>query len=196
VSAEPEAGREFRGGTILGEERREESVEVVSYDPSWPVRYEQMRSRLAHVLGPTAARIEHVGSTAVPGLAAKPVVDIQVSVGDLDAETAYRPAIESLGFGLRYRKEDWRYFRPVPGIPRDFQVHVCQTGSKWERRHLLFRDYMRTHPDRAAEYGALKRDLAPQFGLDRVGYTDAKAPFIDAALRDAEKWASEVGWQP
>jgi GrpB-like predicted nucleotidyltransferase (UPF0157 family) len=195
VSAEPEAGREFRGGTILGEERGE-SVEVVSYDPAWPVHYEQMRARLALVLGPTAARIEHVGSTAVPGLAAKPVVDIQVSVGDLDAEAAYRPAIESLGFGLRYRKEYWRYFRPVPGVPRDFQVHVCQSGSKWERDHLLFRDYMRTHPDRAAEYGALKRALAPKFGLDRVGYTDAKVPFIDAALRDAGEWAAEVGWRP
>lgn len=190
-----EQGREFRGGVILGAERGD-AVEVVPYDRVWPQRYAEMRGRLVEVLGPVARRIEHVGSTAVAGLAAKPVVDIQVSVEDLRDEPAYRGAIESLGFGLRYRKAHWRYFRPIPGIPRDYQVHVCQSGSKWERDHLLFRDYLRVLPDRAAEYGTLKRDLAPRYGSDRVGYTDAKAPFIKETLQRAEEWARRTDWAP
>jgi GrpB-like predicted nucleotidyltransferase (UPF0157 family) len=190
-----EQGREFRGGLILGEERGD-AVEVVPYDRLWPQRYADMRERLRDVLGTVARRIEHVGSTAVPGLAAKPVVDILLSVDDLQDEQAYRGPIESLGFGLRYRKAHWRYFRPIPGIPRDYQMHVCQSGSKWQRDHLLFRDYLLVHPDRAAEYGMLKRDLAPRYGLDRIGYTDAKAPFIRETLRRAEEWAAETGWAP
>lgn len=190
-----EPGREFRGGLVLGEERGD-SVEIVPYDGTWPSRYQEMRRRLAEALGSVARRIEHVGSTAVPGLAAKPVVDIQLSVGDIDDEAAYRRSLESLGFGLRYRKPYWRYFRPVPGVPRDFQVHVCLSGGKWERDHLLFRDYLRAHPDRAAAYAALKRDLALRYAQDRIGYTDAKAPFIEEILSQAEAWAAQTGWSP
>lgn len=187
--------REFRGGVILGAERGD-PVEVVEYDPAWPERFERLREQLANVLGPVAQRIEHVGSTAVPGLAAKPVVDVQVSVAEIEDEAAYVPGIESLGFGLRYRAPDWRYFRPRPGLPRLAQVHVNPTGGERERAHLLFRDYLRAHRDRAAEYAVLKRSLAPRFGRDRIGYTDAKEPFIEETLRRAEEWARQSGWQP
>ena len=190
-----EPSREFRGGHILGGERAD-PVEIADYDPAWPEVYAALRARLAQALGETAVRIEHVGSTAVPGLAAKPVVDVQVSVPDLADEAAYRPHIESLGFGLRYRTDEWRYFRPPPGLPRLWQVHVCQSGSTRERGHLLFRDHLRAHPERAAAYGELKRDLAPRYGLDRVGYSDAKAPFIEETLRLAEAWAARTGWSP
>ncbi len=188
-------GRPFRGGTLFGAERGER-VEVSAYDPAWPRLFEDLRVRLAAALRPRAVRIEHVGSTAVPGLAAKPIVDVQVAVPDVADEAAYRGAIEALGFGLRYRTERWRYFRPPPGLPRTWQVHVCAAVSDWERVHLLFRDYLRTHPDRADAYGRLKRRLARRFGIDRIGYTDAKGPFIEESLASAEEWAGEVGWQP
>jgi GrpB-like predicted nucleotidyltransferase (UPF0157 family) len=188
-------GRPFRGGTILGPERND-PVGIVAYDRAWPNRFERWKRRLASALGASALRIEHVGSTAVPGLAGKPVVDIQVSVADVADEAAYVPAIESVGFGLRYRHPDlgWRYFRPPPGIPREAQVHVCTAGGAWERSHLLFRDYLRAHPERASAYGALKLELAGRHPADRIAYTDAKGPFIDETLALAEIWAGETGW--
>jgi GrpB-like predicted nucleotidyltransferase (UPF0157 family) len=188
-------GRPFRGGTILGAERND-PVAIVAYDPLWPGRFETWRERLARTIGSPALRIEHIGSTAVPGLAAKPVVDIQVSVPDVADEDSYVPAIESVGFGLRYRNEGlgWRYFRPPPGLPREAQVHVCSVDSESERLHLLFRDYLRAHPAEADAYAAAKRVAAARHRDDRIAYTDAKDAFIHPALRRAEAWAGETGW--
>lgn len=189
-------GREFRGGLILGAERGTDPIQIAEYDSSWQAQFEQMRGRLAAALGATAMRIDHVGSTAVPGLAAKPVVDIQVSVPDVDDESAYRPPIEQQGLALRYREAGHRYFRPPPGIARTYQVHVCGAGSKWERDHLLFRDYLRAHPDVAQAYEALKRRAAAQFPSDRIAYTDAKGPWILSTLAVAGEWAEATGWRP
>jgi GrpB-like predicted nucleotidyltransferase (UPF0157 family) len=188
--------QEFRGGTILGP-GRVDPVEVVDYDPGWRDTFALWRARLAQALRMTARRIEHVGSTAVPGLAAKPVVDIQVSVPDVDDESAFAPALEGLGLQLRYRHHGlgWRYFRPRPGLPRDVQVHVCTAGSTWERRHLLFRDYLRAHPDAAHAYADVKHRVAADHHLDRIGYNDAKGPFIDETLELAERWAEATGWR-
>jgi GrpB-like predicted nucleotidyltransferase (UPF0157 family) len=155
-----------------------------------------MRDQLAESLGPLALRIDHVGSTAVPGLAAKPVVDIQVSVADVEDTDAYREPIERHGFVLRYIEPGHRYFRPAPGIPRLWQVHVCQAGSDWERVHLLFRDFLRAHPDEAAAYAALKLEMAERHPHDRIAYNDAKGPWIESALQRAEAWATNTGWRP
>jgi GrpB-like predicted nucleotidyltransferase (UPF0157 family) len=183
------------GGRQIGPERND-VVELVPYDPTWPGRFEEMRARLAAALGPTALRIDHVGSTAVPGLGAKPVIDIQVSVPDVDDEAAFVGPIEAQGFGLRWIEPGHRYFRPPPGLPRLWQVHVCTVGSRWERVHLLFRDYLRAHGATAAEYEALKRRLAAENREDRIAYTDAKGPFIDGVVARAEEWAASTGWQP
>jgi len=184
---------EFRGGVLLGR-TRDDPVEVVDYDARWPAKFKRMRTRLANALGAAALRIEHVGSTAVPGLAAKPIIDIQISVADVEVEDAYRPAIESLGFVLRYREAGHRYFRPPADRSRDFQIHVCTVGSRWERDHLLFRDFLRTHADEAANYESIKYDVAGHHRSDRIGYMDAKQPYIAAALTRAEAWAGDVGW--
>jgi GrpB-like predicted nucleotidyltransferase (UPF0157 family) len=191
-----EQGREFRDGVLLGPMRGTEGVKIVEYDARWPELFEQMRERLAAALGGTALRIDHVGSTAIPGLAAKPIVDIQVSVPDVDDEPVYRLPIEAQGFVLRYREPGHRYFRPPPGLPRLYQVHVCTIGSKWERDHLLFRDYLRGHPAAADEYAAVKRRAAAQHPIDRVAYTDAKDPWIRATVATAEEWARATAWQP
>src|SRR5688572_16001160 len=158
------------GGRVIGDDRPRELVALTPYDPVWPERFDVMRARLAAVLGEVAVRIDHVGSTAVPGLSAKPVIDIQVSVPDVTDEDAYRDLIESLGFGLRWIEPHHRYFRPPPGLPREHQVHVCSVGSHWERIHLLFRDYLRSHPETAAEYATLKAQLAGQHRDSRVDY--------------------------
>lgn len=183
------------GGRQVGPERND-PIALTPYDAAWPVRYEVMRARLAGALCEVAKRIDHVGSTAVPGISAKPIIDIQVSVGDVEDDDAYRDAIESQGFGLRWIEPHHRYFRPPPGLPRDYQVHVCSVGSEWERVHLLFRDYLRAHPETAAEYAALKTELAMRYGGDRIGYTDAKGPFIEGVVAAADGWANDIGWQP
>jgi GrpB-like predicted nucleotidyltransferase (UPF0157 family) len=167
---------------------------VAPFDPEWATIASAWIGRLHHVLASVDARIEHIGSTAVPGLAAKPVVDLQVAVPRLADEQTYRPAIESLGLPLRARATDHRFFRPPEAAARTVHVHVCERGSAWERRHILFRDFLRAHPDRREEYARLKRRLAASVGGDRARYTAGKEDFISRTLEDAEQWiAREAG---
>jgi len=173
---------------------RGEPVEIQPYDESWPDRFQDWRRRLAAALGGVASRIAHVGSTAVPGLAAKPVVDIQVSVADLGNEPHYVPAIEAVGVLLRSREHARRYFRPPPPRPRAVQLHVCAAGSDWEREHLLFRDYLRADHDARVAYADLKRELAVRWRDDRLAYTGEKTAFILDALGAAEVWVGGTGW--
>jgi GrpB-like predicted nucleotidyltransferase (UPF0157 family) len=171
-----------------------EPVKLVDYDPAWPERFTELRERLAGALGPAALRIDHMGSTSVPGLGAKPVIDIQLSVADVEDEASYRPAIEGLVWPLRLREPERRFFRPPAGRPREVHVHVCTAGSRWEREHLLFRDYLRAHPERAAGYEAVKRGIAATV-KDRYVYTDLKGPFIVETMDLAEEWAERMGWR-
>jgi GrpB-like predicted nucleotidyltransferase (UPF0157 family) len=181
--------------TTQGSERGGDVIRIVDYDPAWPRRFGHWRQVLRACLGDAALRIEHVGSTAVPGLPAKPIIDIQVSVTELHDEW-YVPPLEGVGVQLRSRDELHRYFRPFPGRPRKVHVHVCAAGSAWEREHLLFRDYLRTHPDARAGYAAVKRRAAAVWSDDGIAYTDAKSEIILALLQDAERWTAESGHLP
>ena len=175
---------------VEGSERSGDAIRIVEYDPEWPLVYQQWRAVVTASLGDTARRIEHVGSTSVPGLPAKPIIDIQVSVDDLFDESGYLLQLEGAGLQLRSR-DDWhRYFRPFPGRPRVVHVHVCPTGSQWERAHLLFRDYLRTHPEACDAYAAAKRKAASLWADDGVAYTDAKTEVILTLLDAAERWSS------
>jgi GrpB-like predicted nucleotidyltransferase (UPF0157 family) len=178
----------FPGFEVVPESGRTlESIEVVVYDAAWPKAFVGWRDRLAAALGSAYVRIEHVGSTSVPGLAAKPVIDIQVSIADLDDEAGYVPQIEALGVQLRSRDRWHRYFRPFPGRPRDVQIHVCAADSRWERDHILFRDYLRAHPDARAAYAAAKLRAAVNWRDDRLAYTDAKTAVIQEIMAAAER---------
>jgi len=170
-------------------DRDEDLIALVPYDPAWPSRFEEWKQRLLAALPQPPHRIDHVGSTAVPGLAAKPVIDIQVSVGDPSDEASYVPAIESLGVQLRNRDEDHRFFRPFAALPRDVHVHVCQAGGEWERRHLLFRDYLRAHPAARQAYLQAKVEAAARWADDRVAYTEAKGRVIGQLTAEAERWS-------
>jgi GrpB-like predicted nucleotidyltransferase (UPF0157 family) len=180
--------------TTEGSERQDIHVELAAYDSCWPARYEQWRDRLDGALADTALRIEHVGSTAVPGLPAKPVIDVQVSVADLDDESRYVTQIERAGVQLRSRDVLHRFFRPFPGQPRDVHVHVCQAGSGWEREHLLFRDYLRNHADARDAYAQVKQEAARAWRDDRIAYTEAKTAVILDLLDAAETWARANSW--
>ncbi len=169
---------------------RRDPIEVVEYDPAWRAMFDAWRDRLGRELGPVARRIDHVGSTSVPGLAAKPVIDVQVSVPDVGDETAYVAAIERAGVGFRARDDEHRYFRPAGDRPRAVQVHVCGAGSAWERRHLLFRDFLRADVATRDAYATLKRELARRYRDDRIAYNEAKTGFILDTLDRAEAWSS------
>ena len=167
---------------IPNSERAEnEPIELVPYDPSWPEQFVAWKSRLLAVLEP-GTRIEHIGSTSVPGLPAKPVIDILVSVPDIRDEPAYVPAIESLGAQFRSRDDLHRYFRPFSGRPRDVQIHVCNVGSQWEQRHLLFRDSLRADATARDAYLRAKQEAAARWKDDRIAYADAKTEVIEQLL--------------
>jgi GrpB-like predicted nucleotidyltransferase (UPF0157 family) len=169
-------------------------IELTEYRAAWPRRFSVWRRRISRALGERAVRIDHIGSTAIPGLPAKPVVDIQVSVHDVDDETSYVAAVESTGVALRSREVGHRYFRPAADRPRTVQVHVCAAGSDSEREHLLFRDYLRAHPDAATAYARLKRALATRYRRDRIAYNEGKTGFILDAMDSAREWAARTGW--
>jgi GrpB-like predicted nucleotidyltransferase (UPF0157 family) len=142
------------------------------------------------------ARIDHVGSTAVPGLPAKPIVDVQVSVRRFGDAISYLPLLESAGLVLRVRETGHLFLWPERIRPRDVHVHVCGHGSSWERDHLLFRDYLRTHPGACARYAGLKRDLIRRWHDDRAAYGAAKTAFVLSTLEAASRWAETTGWTP
>ncbi|MGC9962588.1 MAG: GrpB family protein [Acidimicrobiales bacterium] len=171
-----------------GSARRHDSLDVVDYDPSWPEKFVFWRDKIKAEVGDLALRIEHVGSTSVPGLPAKPRIDIQVSVPDIAREDEYVPQIEAAGAQLRSRDDYHRFFRSFPGGPRVLQVHVCNVGSDWESDHLLFRDYLRSHPDARDAYAAVKLENAVVWADDGIGYTDAKGEIILDILVEARIW--------
>jgi putative glutamine amidotransferase len=161
-------------------EGRSRSYVVADYDPAWPQMFKEEAAAIRAALGSVAERVEHVGSTAVPGLAGKPVIDIQVSVERMVPRERFVVPLEALGYEFVADPTDaeHEYFKKdVEGV-RTHQIHVCPVGSEWERRHLAFRDYLKTHPEDSARYGELKRGLAKQHPNDVMAYVDAKTPFI------------------
>lgn len=160
-----------------------EPVEVVPYDPSWPATFAALRDRVAAAFGPLARAVEHVGSTAVPGLAGKPVVDLDVVVAtpaDVPRAAAHLAALGYAPKGEQGVPGRWAFAAP-PGRPRH-HLYVLADGAPALRDHLDFRDHLRAHPDVAAVYGALKETLARRHRHDRAAYGRAKDPFVAAAL--------------
>jgi GrpB-like predicted nucleotidyltransferase (UPF0157 family) len=164
---------------ILIGDRQPGPVTLAEYDPDWPRRFAAIRADLTEALGQRAARIEHIGSTAVPGLVAKPIIDILVTVGAVEDEDAYAPAIEALGYELRVREPGHRMFRPAT---KDVHVHVWGTGSDEPEDYLLLRDRLRSSPADRQAYEQLKRELAVRNWPDLNYYAEAKGPLIAKLL--------------
>jgi GrpB-like predicted nucleotidyltransferase (UPF0157 family) len=162
-------------------------VSIVPYDPEWPPRFDDERRTLAAAFSGSDATIEHIGSTAVPGLTAKPVIDILVGVPILADVGRHIPALETAGYEYVSEYEallpERRYFRKPRSGRRLFHVHCVMTGSPLWIRHLAFRDWLRAHPASAAAYHDLKRELAGR--LSKADYTEAKRPFIESILASA-----------
>jgi GrpB-like predicted nucleotidyltransferase (UPF0157 family) len=165
-------------------------IEIVDYDATWPRQFEEEKRRILAAIGRYVAAVEHVGSTAVPDLAAKPIVDILVGLRSLaDATNCINPL---KGLGYEYVPEweaelpERRYFRRVVPQPRTHHIHMVETTSEFWRRQLLFRDYLRAHLEDARAYETLKRDLASRFEVGR-DYAAAKSVFISAILDKADR---------
>lgn len=161
-------------------------VIVVNYDPEWPRLFARLRVPIADALATIAAAVEHVGSTSVPGLAAKPVIDIDVLLAANDAMPDAIVRLAALGYehegdlGIAGREA----FRHAPDLPVH-HLYVCTPNCAEYRRHIAFRDYLRRHRAEADAYGALKRRLAEQFRNDRAGYGAAKDAFVRDILERA-----------
>jgi len=155
---------------------------VVEYDSAWPGMFEAEAAAIRDALGDLAVRVEHVGSTSVPGLVAKPVIDIQVSVTSI---TPRAPLVDPLvAIGYRHAidpietEHEFLSIGYDPDAARKVHIHLCEAGSGWEARHIAFRDYLRSHDDAVAEYAALKRRLAAEHPRDIQTYVDGKTAFI------------------
>jgi GrpB-like predicted nucleotidyltransferase (UPF0157 family) len=165
-----------------------EPVVICDYDPAWPERYEALRAAVVAALGEVAAKIEHVGSTSIPGLAAKPTIDLVVRLRSPGDSPAAIERLSRLGYvhegdlGITGREA----FATPPGYAtHDHHLYVCAPDWPGFDDQVAFRDYLRSHPDTARAYERLKRMLAERHGADRAGYTNAKAAFVADVLKRA-----------
>jgi GrpB-like predicted nucleotidyltransferase (UPF0157 family) len=173
-----------------------EPIIVMPYDQQWPILFQEISQRMKSVLGEAALRIDHIGSTSVPNLDAKPIIDIQVSVTSLEPLDTYKSPLESIGFIYQADNPDLtkRYFRENPGDRRT-HIHVRKAGSWSEQFALLFRDYLRTHPTECETYASEKYRLMDKYQNERDLYVEGKGPIIYAIIQRANEWSQRVGWE-
>ena len=157
------------------------------YDTTWPLEFAAEADRIERACRGLALRLEHIGSTSIPGLSAKPVIDILAGRPSNVSGDAYVPAFRALGYEHKgaYGVPGRNYFRR--GTPRTHHVHLVSSSSEVWQDHLLFRDYLRAHPETAREYETLRRELAARYLTDKEKYTDAKGPFIRSIVRRARE---------
>jgi len=163
-------------------------VIIVGYDPRWPVLYKEEKRQILSVIGDRILAIEHIGSTAVPGLGGKPIIDIMVGVRRLsDAKGCIEP-LATIGYEYVPEYEvlipDRRYFRKGPA-ERHRHLHMTEVNSDFWESHILFRDYLRAHQETAQAYYQLRKELAVRFGSDSLGFTEAKTEFIERVVEKA-----------
>lgn len=188
-SSDPSAEERERLGKLF-------PIEIVKYDPVWPRLYEEEAKFLRERFGPEAiVRIEHYGSTAVPGLAAKPVIDILVEITSFEAaEREIVPVLDNLGYRHDWYKDHLAFFKGYfSDNPVKYHLHMAPGDHRlWEG--LLFRDYLRTHPETAKEYEELKYRLAEEHHFDREAYTDAKTAFVLEITARAKRELGGNAW--
>jgi GrpB-like predicted nucleotidyltransferase (UPF0157 family) len=175
-------------------------VTLVEYDPSWPALFDREAARIRSVLGDQVRCLEHVGSTSVPGLAAKPIIDVVLAVPDSSDEDAYVPPMESAGYVLRIREPEWFEHRMFRGPDAAVNVHVFTEGAFEIRRMLTFRDWLRSHDDERLRYERTKRELAARNWKYVQHYADAKTDVVAAIIGralacavDRERSANSAG---
>jgi GrpB-like predicted nucleotidyltransferase (UPF0157 family) len=164
---------------------------IAAYSPEWPREFDRERAALAAALAPLPVHIEHIGSTSVPGMSAKPIIDIMLGAPSLEEVEARMATIEQLGYEhlpeMRELMPDNRFFAKPATLPRRFHLHAVEYDGEFWRDHIAFRDMLREDSQLAAQYVALKSRLAREFKLQPKRYTDAKGPFINAAVQRGQR---------
>ena len=176
---------ELQAAHVLKVEVHGGPIVLVDYDPEWPARFEREAERIRSALGDRALLIEHAGSTSVPGLAAKPIIDIVLVVPDSSDEDAYVPALEAAGYVLRIREPDWFEHRVVKPLDQGANVHIFSEGCVEVDRMLAFRDRLRTNDAERLLYERTKRELAAQTWTYTQDYADAKTAVVEEILARA-----------
>jgi len=173
-------------------------VIIVGYDPQWPILYEEEKRRILRAIGHKVLTIEHIGSTAVPGLGAKPIIDIMAGVHQAaDAEECL-PLLQSLGYNdvtLQPGNPEWYYcLGKGKGHQEEhtYHLHLVKFMSEHWEKHLLFRDFLRTHPEVAQQYYELKKELVAKHGANREAYTEAKTSFIESVVTQVRQCTRTV----
>jgi GrpB-like predicted nucleotidyltransferase (UPF0157 family) len=163
-----------------------ERIVLVDYDPEWPRLFESEAARVRAILGSQVLRLEHTGSTSVPGLAAKPIIDMTLEIPDSSDESKYVPSMEGAGYILRIREPDWHEHRLFKGPDSNINLHVFSAGCPEVDRMVLFRDWMREHPEDRQLYERTKRELASRDWKYVQNYADAKNSVVAEVMARAE----------
>lgn len=186
LPTDPPISQEEAHASFVGEvPRLQGRIEVAAYDSAWPRQFEREAAALRRVLGDRILELEHVGSTSVPGLAAKPILDIDLVVSDSTDEEAYVPALEAAGYVLTIREPHWHEHRMLRRSNPEVNLHVWSVGSPEAARHKIFRDWLRSHEDDRELYGSHKRAIAEQEFQYMHEYNNAKAEVIRQILARA-----------
>lgn len=176
--------------------KMKDAVIIEPYNDEWPVMFELLRNQIVNEIGALLIRINHIGSTAIVGLASKPIIDIQMSVKDLNNIEEVKSGFCTLGFQYRHDNSDLtkKYFRETQGMRRT-HIHVRESGSWSEQFNLLFRDYLREHETERNEYAQTKYNLANHYRDQRERYVEGKTEVVWKIMMKANKWSQEIGWK-
>jgi GrpB-like predicted nucleotidyltransferase (UPF0157 family) len=167
-------------------------ITLVEYDHQWPAQFDREAKRIQAALGPRALQIEHIGSTSVPSLIAKPVIDILLVVADSSDESSYVPALEAAGYILRIREPNWHQHRLFKGPDTNLGLHVFSKGSEEIDRHVIFRNWLRENAKDRELYAERKRELAGREWRYVQNYADAKSEVISRILSNARAAATKA----
>jgi GrpB-like predicted nucleotidyltransferase (UPF0157 family) len=176
---------EIRAATVGEPQRLDAPITLVEYDPRWPALFEREQARIRRALGDGVVRLEHCGSTSVPGLAAKPIVDMVLEVRDSADEGSYLAPLEAAGYVLRIREPDWYEHRVLKGPDTNVNLHVFSHGCEEVERMLLFRDALRADDAERERYQRTKRELAARTWRYVQEYADAKSAVVEAIIARA-----------
>jgi GrpB-like predicted nucleotidyltransferase (UPF0157 family) len=181
----PMTEEEIRAAWVVEPTRLDGAVTLVEYDPAWPQLFERENERIRRALGETVIRLEHTGSTSVPALVAKPIIDMLLVLPDSSDEATYLPALEAAGYKLVIREPDWNEHRVLKGPDTNINMHVLSAGSPEIERILAFRDWLRSHDEARDLYERTKRELAAQNWAYVQNYADAKTDVVEAIIAKA-----------
>ena len=177
--------------TAVGPDRWQRDIEILDYDPQWREKFQTHAEIIISALGDAALQIEHIGSTSVPGLAAKPIIDILLVVADSANEPSYLPCLQAAGYALRVREPDFHEHRMLRTPAKDVHIHVFSSASSEIERYLTFRNRLRSNVHDRQTYEATKRQLAAQSWPDMNAYADAKTEVVERII-SAARSADEI----